>query len=78
MVCKELCQDSKTAAHNSQEGSEVGMEKEQQKTFNRSKQMFTTELVLVTLDLNKELRIKVNASDYMMGGVLSVKYKNEK
>jgi len=40
--------------------------------------MFTTELVLVTLDLNKELRIKVNASDYMMGGVLSVKYKNEK
>jgi len=40
--------------------------------------MFTTKLVLVTLDLDKELRIEVDASDYMMGGVLSVKCKNEK
>jgi len=40
--------------------------------------MFIIRLVLVTLDLDKELKIEVNALDYMMGGVLSVKYKNEK
>ena len=40
--------------------------------------MFTTKLVLMTLNLDKELRIEVDASDYMMGGVLLIKCKNEK
>jgi len=30
------------------------------------------ELVLATPDLDKKMRMKVNASDYMMGGVLSM------
>ena len=40
--------------------------------------MFTTKLVLMTLNLDKELRIEVDASDYMMGEVLLIKCKNEK
>jgi len=37
-----------------------------------------TEPVLVTPDLNKEMRVEVDASDFVTGGVLSMKYKDEK
>jgi len=35
-----------------------------------------TKLVLVTLDLDKEFRVKANASNYTTGEVLSMKYSN--
>ena len=37
-----------------------------------------TEPVLVTPDLDKEMRVEVNVSDFAIGEVLSMKYKNEK
>jgi len=42
------------------------------------KKRFTTELVLVIPDLNREMRVEVNASDFAMGGVLLMKYEDEK
>ena len=40
--------------------------------------MFTTRPVLVASDLDKEMRVEADASEYATGGVLSMKYKNEK
>ena len=37
-----------------------------------------TELVLVILDFNKEIRVKVDASDFAMRGILLIKCENEK
>ena len=36
------------------------------------------EPVLVTLDLDKEMRVEANASDFAMGGVLLMKCEDEK
>jgi len=36
------------------------------------------ELVLVALDLDKKMRIEVDASDYMPEEVLSIEYKDER
>jgi len=37
-----------------------------------------TEPVLVTLDLDKEMRVEVDVSDFATGGVLSMKCEDEK
>jgi len=37
-----------------------------------------TELVLVTLDLDKEMRVEADKSDFAIGGVLLMKYEDEK
>ena len=37
-----------------------------------------TELVLVTLDLDKEMRVEADTSDFAIGGVLLMKYEGEK
>ena len=37
-----------------------------------------TEPVLVTLDLNKEIRIEANASDFAIGGVLLMKCEDKR
>ena len=50
----------------------------QQKAFEELKKRFMTELVLVTPDLNKEIRVEANASDFNIGGVLSMKCEDEK
>ena len=42
------------------------------------KEKFTKELVLAALDLDKKMRLEVDALDYTMGGVLSIKYEDEK
>ena len=36
------------------------------------------ELVLVTPDLDKEMRVEVDISDFAMGGVLSIKCEDER
>jgi len=50
----------------------------QQKVFEELKKRFTTEPVLVTLDLDREMRVEVNALDFAMRGVLLMKCKDEK
>jgi len=46
--------------------------------FGKLKAVFTTELVLAIPDIDKEMRVEVNALDYATGGVLSTKCKNRK
>jgi len=45
---------------------------EQKEVFEGLKYIFTMELVLVVLDLNKELKVEVDASDYVIGRMLSI------
>ena len=40
--------------------------------------MFIKELVLATLDLDKKVRIEVDVSDYAMGSILFMEYKDRK
>ena len=51
---------------------------ERQKTFRKLKEKFTRELVLVVLDLDKKMRMKVDVSDYATESVLSMEYENRK
>ena len=44
----------------------------QEKAFRELKERFTKEPVLAALDLDKKMRMEVNASDYATGGVLSI------
>ena len=46
--------------------------------FRKLKKVFTIKLVLAILDLDKEMRVEADALDYTIGGVLSVKYEDEK
>jgi len=50
----------------------------QQKVFEELKKRFTMEPVLVTPNLDKEIRVEADASDFVMGGVLSMKCEDEK
>jgi len=45
----------------------------QERAFRKLKKRFTKELVLAALDLDKKMRMEVDASDYITGGVLSMK-----
>ena len=40
--------------------------------------VFTTEPVLAIPDIDKEMRVEADASDYAIEGVLSIKYKDKK
>ena len=40
----------------------------QEKTFRELKKRFTKELVLATLDLDKKIRMEIDALDYAIGG----------
>ena len=42
------------------------------------KEIFTTRSLLVALDLDKEFRIEVNTSNFATGGILSIKYEDNK
>ena len=50
----------------------------QQKAFEKLKERFTTEPVLVTPDLDKEMRVEADVSDFATGEVLSMKCEDEK
>ena len=50
---------------------------EQQKAFDKLKEIFTTRPVLAAPDLDKEFRVEADASNYAMGGVLSMKCSDE-
>jgi len=51
---------------------------EQEEAFRRLKEIFTSELVLATPDLDKEMRVEMDMSDYATGGVLSIKCEDKK
>ena len=42
------------------------------------KERFMTEPVLITLDLDKKMRMKANVSNFAIKGVLSIKCENNK
>jgi len=50
----------------------------QQKVFKELKKRFTTEPVLVTPDLDREMKVEADASDFAMGEILLMKCKDEK
>ena len=50
----------------------------QQRVFEELKKRFMTEPVLVTPDLDKEMRVEADVSDFATGGVLSMKCEDEK
>ena len=52
--------------------------KEQEEAFGKLKAVFTTEPVLAIPDIDREMRVGVDASDYATGGVLSTKCENGK
>ena len=53
-------------------------EERQQKAFEELKKRFTIKPVLVTPDLDKEMRVEVDASDFAIGEVLSMKCEDKK
>ena len=50
----------------------------QQKAFEELKRRFMTEPVLVIPDLDKEIRVEADTSDFATEGILSMKCKDEK
>jgi len=50
----------------------------QEKAFKELKERFTKELVLAVLDIDKKMRMEVDASDYATGGVLSMEGEDGK
>ena len=52
--------------------------KRQQKVFEELKKRFMMEPVLVILDLDREMRVEADVSDFATRGVLSMKYEDEK
>jgi len=46
--------------------------------FEKLKVVFTTELVLAIPDINREIRVEADASDYATGGVLLTKCEDRK
>ena len=53
-------------------------EERQQKVFEELKERFMMEPVLVILDLDKKMRVEVDASDFATGGILSIKCEDER
>jgi len=53
-------------------------EKEQEEVFEKLKAGFTTEPVLAIPDINREMRVEADASDYATGGVLLTMCKDRK
>ena len=53
-------------------------EKEQKEAFGKLKAVFITELVLAIPDIDREMRVEVDASDYVTGGVLLTKCEDRK
>jgi len=48
----------------------------QEKAFKKLKERFTKEPVLAAPDIDKKMRMEVDALDYMMGGVLLMECKD--
>ena len=51
---------------------------EQQNAFEQLKRVFTSRLLLMAPDLDKEFRVEADTSNFAIGGVLSIKDKDNK
>ena len=51
---------------------------EQEAVFKELKKVFTTRLVLVVSNLDKKIRVEVDAPEYAIEGVLLMKYEDKK
>ena len=49
----------------------------EEKVFKELKERFTKELVLAAPDIDKKMKMEVDASDYAMGGVLSIECEDK-
>jgi len=59
-------------------GQKWKWEGKQEEAFERLRVVFTTEPILAIPDINREMRVEADASDYTTGGVLSTKCENGK
>jgi len=50
--------------------------KKEEKAFKELKERFTKEPVLAAPDIDKRMRMEVDASDYVTGGILSMEYED--
>ena len=72
-VCQRFAKIARPLHKITRKENKWNWEERQQKSFEELKERFTTEPVLVTPDLDKEMRVEVDVSDFAMGGVLSMK-----
>jgi len=61
-----------------QKDQEWQWKEEQQKAFDRLKARFTTNLILITADLEKPLRVESDPLNFATGAVLSMKCEDDK
>ena len=75
---KDFAKIAKPLHETTRKGKKWEWGEKQQKAFEELKRRFTTEPVLVTPDLDKEIRVEADASDFATGGVLSMKCEDER
>ena len=75
---KDFAKIAKPLHETTRKGKKWEWGEKQQKAFEELKRKFTTEPVLVTPDLDKEMRVEADASDFATGGVLLMKCEDEK
>ena len=75
---KDFAKIAKPLHETTRKGKKWEWGEKQQKVFEELKRRFTTKLVLVTPDLDKEMRVEVDASDFVTGEVLSMKCEDER
>jgi len=75
---KDFAKIAKPLHETTRKGKKWKWGEKQQKAFKELKKRFTTEPVLVTPDLDKEMRVEADVSDFATGGVLSMKCEDEK
>jgi len=75
---KDFAKIAKSLHETIRKGKKWEWEKKQQKAFEELKKRFTVEPVLVTPNLDKEMRVEADASDFATEEVLSMKCEDEK
>jgi len=64
--------------YNKKERNRTRSVTEQEEAFRKLKEIFTTKSMLAAPDLDKEMRVEADTSDYVTEGVLLMRYKNNK
>ena len=75
---KDFARIAKPLYETTRKGKKWEWGEKQQRAFEELKRRFTTEPVLVTSDLDKEMRVEVDTSDFVTGGVLLMKCEDER
>jgi len=75
---KDFAKIAKPLHETTRKGKKWEWGEKQQKAFEELKRKFTMKPVLVTPDLDKEMRVEADASDFATGGVLSMKCEDER